>query len=94
MISALEQYKLSVVMYCNENVLRQLIMVIYAQTTQIPQFIIENSAQTKVCVCQPRRLAAVGVASRVAAEQNCEIGEVRYTIFHSVSLYHLYQYCC
>ncbi|KAL3801900.1 hypothetical protein ACHAW5_005288 [Stephanodiscus triporus] len=40
------------------------------KTTQIPQFILENSPdKTKIIVAQPRRLAAVGVASRVASER-------------------------
>eukprot|EP00579_Thalassiosira_antarctica_P027774 CAMPEP_0202007050 /NCGR_PEP_ID=MMETSP0905-20130828/11633_1 /ASSEMBLY_ACC=CAM_ASM_000554 /TAXON_ID=420261 /ORGANISM="Thalassiosira antarctica, Strain CCMP982" /LENGTH=1614 /DNA_ID=CAMNT_0048564925 /DNA_START=88 /DNA_END=4932 /DNA_ORIENTATION=+ len=40
------------------------------KTTQIPQFLLENSPkETKIIVAQPRRLAATGVASRVAAER-------------------------
>ncbi|KAL7543887.1 hypothetical protein ACHAXR_013327 [Thalassiosira sp. AJA248-18] len=40
------------------------------KTTQIPQFILENSPkESKVIVAQPRRLAATGVASRVALER-------------------------
>ena len=40
------------------------------KTTQIPQFILENSPdRTKIIVAQPRRLAATGVASRVASER-------------------------
>ena len=45
------------------------------KTTQIPQFIYEANPQTKVVVCQPRRLAAVGVAGRVAEEMGCTVGE-------------------
>lgn len=45
------------------------------KTTQIPQFIFEADSQAKIIVCQPRRLAAVGVASRVAEEMGCQIGE-------------------
>ncbi len=40
------------------------------QTTQIPQFILESSPfESKIIVAQPRRLAATGVASRVASER-------------------------
>ncbi|GAX26203.1 hypothetical protein FisN_16Lh020 [Fistulifera solaris] len=40
------------------------------KTTQIPQFILEEYPKdSKIVVAQPRRLAATGVASRVAAER-------------------------
>lgn len=40
------------------------------KTTQIPQFILENSPkEAKIIVAQPRRLAATGVAGRVALER-------------------------
>jgi len=40
------------------------------KTTQIPQFILENAPkESKIIVAQPRRLAATGVASRVALER-------------------------
>jgi hypothetical protein len=45
------------------------------KTTQIPQFISEYDPQSKIIVCQPRRLAAVGVASRVADEMGSRIGD-------------------
>jgi ATP-dependent RNA helicase DHX57 len=45
------------------------------KTTQIPQFINEVDPHAKVVVCQPRRLAAVGVATRVAEERCCALGE-------------------
>ena len=45
------------------------------KTTQIPQFLLEQYPTSKVLVMQPRRLAAVGVAMRVADEMNCTIGE-------------------
>lgn len=38
------------------------------KTTQIPQFIHEENPNAKIVICQPRRLAAVGVATRVAEE--------------------------
>jgi len=45
------------------------------KTTQIPQFLLEAQPRCKVLVCQPRRLAAVGVATRVASEMACKPGE-------------------
>ena len=40
------------------------------KTTQIPQFILEeNLSSAKIVVAQPRRLAATGVAGRVAEER-------------------------
>ncbi|KAL3943869.1 MAG: hypothetical protein SGBAC_002073 [Bacillariaceae sp.] len=40
------------------------------KTTQIPQFILENApTESKIVVAQPRRLAATGVAARVAQER-------------------------
>lgn len=43
------------------------------KTTQIPQFLLENGFREKglICVTQPRRLAAVSIASRI----NTELGE-------------------
>ena len=45
------------------------------KTTQVPQFIHEEEPDAKVLICQPRRLAAVGVAARVSEELCCELGE-------------------
>lgn len=43
---------------------------LFFQTTQIPQFILEEApGEAKIVVAQPRRLAATGVASRVANER-------------------------
>ena len=48
------------------------------KTTQVPQFILEEAAGTgqavRVAVCEPRRLAAVTVAERVAAERGEKVG--------------------
>ena len=44
------------------------------KTTQIPQFIMESNPNLKIVVCQPRRLAAVGVATRVAEEMDTKLG--------------------
>ena len=45
------------------------------KTTQIPQYLLEAQPNCKILVCQPRRLAAVGVANRVASEMACKPGE-------------------
>jgi len=54
------------------------------KTTQVPQFIVEAgyTANGKMCVCtQPRRVAAMSVARRVADEMDVQIGEeVGYSI--------------
>ena len=53
------------------------------KTTQMPQFLLEEFASSGMCVActQPRRVAAMSVASRVADELDVHIGqEVGYTI--------------
>jgi len=54
------------------------------KTTQIPQFVLEENPKTaKIVVAQPRRLAATGVASRVAeerGEQQPGMGSVGYVV--------------
>ncbi|KAL7550933.1 hypothetical protein ACHAWF_014139 [Thalassiosira exigua] len=54
------------------------------KTTQIPQFILEDSPkEAKIIVAQPRRLAATGVASRVSLERgepNPGTGSVGYVV--------------
>ena len=62
------------------------------KTTQIPQFCIDNSSVLSeyigvdvsgkvVAVTQPRRVAAISVAHRVASERNVQVGgEVGYTV--------------
>jgi hypothetical protein len=45
------------------------------KSTQIPQYLLENDPTgCKIIVAQPRRLAATGVATRVALERNEEVG--------------------
>ena len=44
------------------------------KTTQIPQFILEAYPTSKVVICQPRRIAATSVATRVADELNSKVG--------------------
>ncbi|EAY19369.1 helicase, putative [Trichomonas vaginalis G3] len=49
------------------------------KTTQIPQFILEsgilNPKQSMIC-SQPRRVAAINVATRVSAELDCKLGGI------------------
>jgi pre-mRNA-splicing factor ATP-dependent RNA helicase DHX16 len=53
------------------------------KTTQIPQYLLERQSgerQSVVCT-QPRRVAAMSVAARVAAERHCPLGlEVGYSV--------------
>ncbi|KAJ1555198.1 ATPdependent RNA helicase [Nowakowskiella sp. JEL0078] len=50
------------------------------KTTQVPQFILDNyienskGSQCKILVTQPRRISAIGVAQRVAAERGEPLG--------------------
>jgi len=43
----------------------------------LPQFLAEKNYHThgKIAVTQPRRLATISLASRVADECNCKLGE-------------------
>ncbi len=51
------------------------------KSTQLPQFIIDSGRYKSVVCTQPRRVAAVTVAKRVAQERGCNIGdEVGYSI--------------
>lgn len=45
------------------------------KTTQIPQFLLDGDGAKKIIVAQPRRLAAMGVASRVAEERGQALGQ-------------------
>ena len=46
------------------------------KSTQVPQYLLEDDPSgSKIIVAQPRRLAATGVASRVASERNEEVGK-------------------
>eukprot|EP00037_Helgoeca_nana_P016072 m.150760 g.150760 ORF g.150760 m.150760 type:complete len:1372 (+) comp23324_c0_seq4:577-4692(+) len=59
------------------------------KTTQVPQFVLEDllcsegTARCKMLCTQPRRLAAIGVATRVAAERGERVGD---TIGYSIRL--------
>ncbi|CAB9524117.1 splicing factor ATP-dependent RNA helicase [Seminavis robusta] len=54
------------------------------KSTQIPQYVLDMTSLTRafaICVTQPRRVAAITVASRVAKERNCRLGsEVGYRV--------------
>lgn len=53
------------------------------KTTQIPQFLLGAGLANKgmIGVTQPRRVAAITIAKRVAQEQHCQLGElVGYTV--------------
>ncbi|TMW39636.1 hypothetical protein DOY81_015284, partial [Sarcophaga bullata] len=53
------------------------------KTTQIPQFLLSAGFGNKgmIAITQPRRVAAITVAKRVAQEQHCQLGElVGYTV--------------
>lgn len=61
------------------------------KTTQLPQYILNQySSKGIVCCTQPRRVAAITVAARVAKEKNCKLGElVGYTVrFEDVTSAH------
>ena len=47
------------------------------KTTQVPQFLLDSAeGPIKIVVAQPRRVAAVGVASRVAEERGENVGRL------------------
>jgi len=47
------------------------------KTTQLPQYILNQySSRGIVCCTQPRRVAAISVASRVSKEVGCPLGDV------------------
>ncbi|GJJ73070.1 hypothetical protein EMPS_05428 [Entomortierella parvispora] len=51
------------------------------KTTQLPRYVIEEFRGMRVGVTQPRRIAAISVARRVAEEYDCRVGDtVGYTI--------------
>lgn len=45
------------------------------KTTQLPQLLLDADPAARIVVTQPRRVAAVSVATRVAEEQNVTLGE-------------------
>jgi HrpA-like RNA helicase len=78
-----------------EKILQNEVVLVTSETgsgksTQIPQYLMDfgllmaakvNSNALSICVTQPRRVAAITVASRVAKERNCRLGtEVGYRV--------------
>jgi HrpA-like RNA helicase len=56
-------------------------LTILGKSTQLPQFLAETFRQGCVVCTQPRRVAAVTIAERVALERGCKVGsEVGYSI--------------
>lgn len=51
------------------------------KTTQLPQIIVDSDSTASIVVTQPRRVAAITVATRVAAERGADLGaEVGYAV--------------
>lgn len=51
------------------------------KTTQVPQLILNNQQSASIVITQPRRVAAITVASRVARERGVDVGrEVGYAV--------------
>jgi HrpA-like RNA helicase len=46
------------------------------KTTQIPQYILQDEPQSYILCTQPRRLAAINIAKRVADEMRVSVGDV------------------
>ncbi|KAL6931830.1 related to Probable ATP-dependent RNA helicase DHR2 [Hanseniaspora guilliermondii] len=77
------QNKDEIMTYINKNQVTVLIGETGSgKSTQIPQFLINSvSKGKKIAVTQPRRVAAISLAGRVAAEYGCIIGdEVGYSV--------------
>ncbi|PXF46031.1 putative ATP-dependent RNA helicase DHX35 [Gracilariopsis chorda] len=45
------------------------------KTTQLPQIILDNAPNSSILITQPRRVAAITVATRVAAERGATLGD-------------------
>ncbi|KAL6930360.1 uncharacterized protein HGUI_01547 [Hanseniaspora guilliermondii] len=51
------------------------------KSTKMPQFLCNDLDRKKICITQPRRLAAISIAQRVSKEMNVELGkEVGYGV--------------
>ena len=51
------------------------------KTTQIPQFLLDSGDYQNIAVTQPRRIAAISIAHRVASERKQRIGgEIGYAV--------------
>ena len=73
---------------CPSGQLRNRVVIIEGETgsgktTKIPQILCAGGRARSVLVTQPRRVAAVSAAARVAAEMRCRVGHtVGYTVRH------------
>ena len=72
----IERHKEKLLELISEN---QVIIIIghtgSGKSTKLPQFLVKDLKYNKVCVTQPRRLAAISIATRVSEEMNVELGE-------------------
>ena len=72
----IERHKEKLLELISEN---QVIIIIghtgSGKSTKLPQFLVNDLKYNKVCVTQPRRLAAISIATRVSEEMNVELGE-------------------
>ncbi|AJS51033.1 BAK_1a_G0032240.mRNA.1.CDS.1 [Saccharomyces cerevisiae] len=74
------QHKREIMSYIESNPVTVLIGETGSgKSTQIPQFVLEKLYDTKkhgsIAVTQPRRVAAINLATRVAQEHGCKLGE-------------------
>ncbi|KAL6926127.1 hypothetical protein ACO0SA_001668 [Hanseniaspora valbyensis] len=72
----IERHKEKLLELISEN---QVIIIIghtgSGKSTKLPQFLVKDLKYNRVCVTQPRRLAAISIATRVSEEMNVELGE-------------------
>lgn len=61
------------------NCVMKLFIICFLQTTQVPQFILEDAEKRgqpcNIIVSQPRKIAAISIAKRVAMERGSVLGE-------------------
>ena len=56
------------------------------KSTQVPQFLLDHHPTAKICVTQPRRIAAISIADRISVEQCCCAADTTTMIGHQVRL--------